>query len=108
MNFSLQLNSLQFLDDLTDADVLIHVLDASGTADSEGNAILIDDNDNSFNSTNPINDVAWIQKELIQWVFKNLETKWTSVAKRGRHKVRLSSIVSKLFFFVFLNNRSVG
>ena len=62
-------------------------MDASGTADSEGNTVLINDDDISSHVSCPMDDVAWIQRELIQWVFKNLELKWSNVARRGRFKV---------------------
>eukprot|EP00986_Skeletonema_menzelii_P013197 scaffold7554_cov143-Skeletonema_menzelii.AAC.5 len=69
----------KFLDDLTDADVLIHVLDASGKADSEGNKVL--------DIINPINDLEWISNEIVAWVFTNVKQKWDSVVRRGRSKL---------------------
>jgi ribosome-binding ATPase YchF (GTP1/OBG family) len=48
---------VQFLDDLTDADVLVHVVDASGLSDAEGNKITGDEMSNETN--HPINDLAW-------------------------------------------------
>ncbi len=69
----------KFLDDLTDADVLIHVLDASGKADSEGNKVL--------DVINPINDLEWISNEIIAWVYTNVKQKWDSVVRRGRTKL---------------------
>ena len=38
----------------------------------------------------PINDLAWIHNELIEWVYTNLMRKWDSIRKRGRGKVRTS------------------
>ena len=69
----------KFLDDLTDADVLIHVLDASGRADAEGNKIL--------DTINPMNDLEWIRNEIIAWVHTNIKEKWDSVVRRGRTKL---------------------
>jgi len=69
----------KFLDDLTDADVLIHVLDASGKADSEGNKVL--------DVINPINDLEWISNEIVAWVYTNIKQKWDSVVRRGRTKL---------------------
>jgi ribosome-binding ATPase len=66
----------QFLNDLTDADVILHVLDASGTADAEGNK--------TDAGVHPIDDMEWIRKELIEWVYTNLMRKWDSVVRRGR------------------------
>lgn len=51
----------KFLDDLTDADVLIHVVDASGKADAEGNQVC-------ESISNPINDLEWIRNEIVAWV----------------------------------------
>ncbi|KAL7576446.1 hypothetical protein ACA910_018246 [Epithemia clementina (nom. ined.)] len=78
----------KFLNDLTDADVLIHVLDASGTADVEGNNVGIDSDGNaSSEASNPMDDMAWIRVELIEWVFSNLMFKWETIKRRGRSKL---------------------
>jgi ribosome-binding ATPase YchF (GTP1/OBG family) len=96
----------QFLNDLTDSAVLIHVVDASGSADASGNKIIVDDHDlssggaashhgNSENSdvaalqelTNPLDDLAWIRAELVEWVYSNLVAKWASISRKGRSKL---------------------
>lgn len=69
----------QFLNDLTDADVILHVLDASGMADAEGNQ--------TDAGAHPIQDMEWIRKELIEWVYTNLMRKWASVVRQGRRKL---------------------
>ena len=57
----------KFLNDLTDADVLVHVVDASGTADSEGNTVGDNDDDDDNNTktngapSQPLGDLAWIR-----------------------------------------------
>jgi hypothetical protein len=73
----------KFLNDLTDADVLIHVVDASGTADTEGNDV---GNEDGLGS-HPLQDLAWILNELIEWVFNNVVYKWDSIQRRGRSKL---------------------
>ena len=73
----------KFLNDLTDADVLIHVLDASGTADTEGNSV----GNNEDGGSHPLHDLAWILNELIEWVFNNVVYKWDSIRRRGRNKL---------------------
>lgn len=80
----------QFLNDLTDATVLIHVADASGSADSSGNKIVNEDGDSKVNDqqySNPIDDLAWIRRELVEWVYSNLMAKWDVVARKGRSKL---------------------
>jgi len=73
----------KFLNDLTDADVLIHVVDASGTADTEGNDVGMAE----ANGSHPLEDLAWIRNELIEWVFTNLMHKWDTIKRRGRGKL---------------------
>lgn len=75
----------QFLNDLTDANVLIHVVDASGTADAQGNTT-VTDNDTS-GLTNPLDDLAWIRNELVEWVYSNVTAKWDVICRKGRVKL---------------------
>ena len=79
----------KFLNDLCDADVLIHVMDASGTADTEGNAVGFEEDGMTPSSTasNPMNDLAWIRNELIEWVYTNLMVKWDTIRRKGRSKL---------------------
>ena len=74
----------KFLNDLTDAHVLIHVLDSSGTADTEGNDM---GTDAVAEASNPLRDMAWIRAELIEWVFSNIMFKWESIRRRGRTRL---------------------
>ena len=80
----------KFLDDLLDADVLIHVLDSSGSADNEGNTVVVD-GDKSYENkgSNPLHDIAWVHNELIQWIVSNLRARWATITRRGRQKVRI-------------------
>ena len=60
----------KFLNDLTDADVLVHVVDASGTADAEGNAVGGGYDDDANNgggnaSSQPLDDLAWIRNGTV-------------------------------------------
>jgi ribosome-binding ATPase len=78
----------KFLNDLTDADALIHVLDASGTADVEGNDLGMEqDGQPSSAASHPLNDMSWIRSELIEWVLSNLLHKWVTVKRKGREKL---------------------
>ncbi|CAB9511163.1 Uncharacterized GTP-binding protein C428.15 [Seminavis robusta] len=83
----------KFLNDLTDAVVLVHVVDASGMADAEGNAlgeeeiIEASQNGDAKATSRPLEDLSWIRNELIEWVFTNLMHKWDTVIRRGRSKL---------------------
>ncbi|KAJ2559840.1 hypothetical protein EV175_000154 [Coemansia sp. RSA 1933] len=63
----------KFLDDLRNADVLIHVVDASGTTD---------DNGRETKGYDPIDDIQWLRKEIEDWVFGNVERRWAGIVRR--------------------------
>lgn len=63
----------KFLDDLRAADVLIHVLDASGCTNEKGEAT---------KGYDPSRDVDWLTGEIHAWIFNNLWTKWSSITRR--------------------------
>ncbi|SPQ97780.1 unnamed protein product (mitochondrion) [Plasmodiophora brassicae] len=78
----------QFLNDLCDADVLIHVVDGSGLSDVDGNII---PDDGSDLGQDPLRDVAWVRNELHQWIFSNILRKWPSIVKRPRRLLSMFS-----------------
>ena len=57
----------KFLDDLRQADALIHVVDASGTTDSEGRECI---------EHNPAEDVKFLEDELNYWFRSIIEKNW--------------------------------
>ncbi|MFC2174723.1 redox-regulated ATPase YchF [archaeon] len=62
----------QFLADLADADALIHVVDASGRSDAEGNQ----------GSGDPVADVAFLEEEIEQWMLGILMDKWDALKRK--------------------------
>jgi ribosome-binding ATPase len=64
----------QFLDDVRKADALIHVVDASGTTDSEGKPTAAGEHD-------PVQDVTFLEKELEAWMFQILYKDWDKVSR---------------------------
>ncbi|EKX47881.1 hypothetical protein GUITHDRAFT_42659, partial [Guillardia theta CCMP2712] len=81
-----------FLNDLCGADVLIHVVDASGGTDKGGNPT-----EASFSGLGrreekakeeqdvyrPSDDVAWVRNEIHRWIYNNIQAKWASVVRLG-------------------------
>ncbi|WP_456369605.1 redox-regulated ATPase YchF [Geoglobus sp.] len=65
----------EFLDDLRQADAIIHVVDASGSTDEEGNEIGVGQRD-------PIEDVRFLENELIMWLFGILKKNWEKIVRR--------------------------
>ena len=67
----------KFLDDLRRADALIHIIDASGSTDSEGNPCPVGRHD-------PLVDVTFLENEIDQWFKGILSKNWARISKRGR------------------------
>lgn len=63
-----------FLDDLRQADVLIHIVDASGSTDSEGNSVNVGSHD-------PCLDVKFLEEEINYWFLKVLDKNWGKIVK---------------------------
>jgi ribosome-binding ATPase YchF (GTP1/OBG family) len=68
----------KFLGDICDADVLVHVIDASGKSDKDGNVIT-----EFIDGCNPMEDAEWIREELHRWIYGNVIAKWASVVRKG-------------------------
>lgn len=64
----------QFLDDLRQADVFIHIVDASGTTDIEGKPT---------QGHNPCKDVLMLDKELDLWYYNILMKVWKSFSRKA-------------------------
>lgn len=75
----------KFLDDLRHADVLIHVVDVSGTTNSEGEAT---------RGYDPLQDIEWLQDEIFRWILGNLTERWGSIKRR--HTATKSTIIDTL------------
>jgi ribosome-binding ATPase len=71
----------RFLADLCDADVLVHVVDATGQSDKDGNILHSSDDSKQF--SNPSEDAEWIRQELHRWIYNNVKAKWDSVFRKG-------------------------
>lgn len=67
----------KFLDDLRQADALIHVIDLSGGTNEKGESCEI-------NTYDPANDVRFLEEELDQWFFNIIKRNWTSIDKKIR------------------------
>ncbi len=63
----------QFLDDLRQADVFIHIVDGSGTTDAEGKAT---------ENYNPSLDINMLDKELDTWYSNILKKVWKTFARK--------------------------
>ncbi len=73
----------KFLNDLVRADALIHIVDASGKTDSEGNPCETHD---------PCEDVLWLEEEIDRWFVNVIERN----LKKIRDKKRAFQVLSGL------------
>ncbi len=65
----------QFLDDLRQADALIHVIDVSGSTNEKGENV-------KLGSYDPANDIKFLEEELDYWFFGILKRGWQRFARR--------------------------
>ena len=65
----------KFLDDLGAADVLIHVIDASGSTNERGESV-------DTGSYDPIKDIKFLEKELDAWFHQIFERGWNKFARQ--------------------------
>jgi ribosome-binding ATPase len=80
----------QFLDDLRNADVFIHIVDCSGSSNEEGKPI--------EGNHDVSKDVAFLEDELNKWYFNILMKVWRSFARRAEQEDRsFSESVTKQF-----------
>ncbi len=77
----------QFLDELRQADALIHVVDASGSTDAEGRKVDIGSHD-------PSTDISMVENELDLWILGIIKRDWEKSARLAEET--RSSIVSHL------------
>ncbi len=67
----------KFLDDLRQADAFIHVVDASGGTDFEGNPVGIGTHD-------PVMDVNFLEREISYWIHGILEKQFIKMARQAK------------------------
>src|SRR3989338_2951011 len=69
----------QFLDDLNQADALIHVIDLSGSTNEKGEPV-------SAGSYDPIHDVLFLEEELDLWYLRLLNKGWDKFARQVKQE----------------------
>ncbi|MEM4616468.1 MAG: redox-regulated ATPase YchF [Archaeoglobaceae archaeon] len=67
----------EFLDDLRQSEAIIHVVDASGSTDENGNEIGVGERD-------PVEDVKFLLNELDMWIFGILKRNWDKVVRKAK------------------------
>jgi len=66
----------EFLDELRQAEAIIHVVDASGGTDADGNVV-------DVGSHNPLEDVNFFKTELNMWVYGIIKRNWRKLERKA-------------------------
>ena len=66
----------QFLDEVSRADALVHVVDASGGTDCEGKTCKPGEHD-------PLEDVKFLEREITMWIITILKKDWPKIARQA-------------------------
>lgn len=64
----------QFLNDLCDADVLVHVVDGAGATEADGAGC-------APGQGSVLEDLAWVRAEIHFWIYDNIVAKWVSIIR---------------------------
>jgi ribosome-binding ATPase YchF (GTP1/OBG family) len=79
----------KFLDDARQADVLIHVVDISGSTDEEGRPV-------NLGYGNPLADIEFVENEFDLWIHSLILKDWDKVVKESENlKQRIEFTISK-------------
>ena len=79
----------QFLDDLNQADVLIHIIDVAGSTNEKGEPV-------PPLSYDPANDVQFLEHELDMWYLRLIEKGWDRFARSvNQEKPELNKALAK-------------
>ncbi len=65
----------EFLNDLREADALIHVVDAAGTTNERGEVV-------TAGSHDPLNDIEFLEHELDMWIYGIIKRGWERFARK--------------------------
>jgi ribosome-binding ATPase YchF (GTP1/OBG family) len=94
----------KFLDDLRQADALIHVVDASGGTDEEGRIT-------KPGSNNPLRDIEFIKREIILWVKSLLDKDWPKITRTvesgATNSINLSTALAEKLSGLSIDEESV-
>ncbi|MFW6286122.1 MAG: YchF-related putative GTPase [Nanoarchaeota archaeon] len=92
----------KFLDDLRQADALIHVIDLSGSTNDKGESV-------EFNSYNPANDIAFLEEELDHWYYNIIKRNWINIEKKVKmQSMKIEEVFSNVLSGLKISQRQIG
>ena len=75
-----------FLNDLSTADALIHIVDASGATNAKGEPV-------KAGSYDPANDVRFLEEELDMWYFNLMKKGWKKFSRTAEHQSKDAAFI---------------
>jgi ribosome-binding ATPase YchF (GTP1/OBG family) len=80
-----------FLDDMRQAQAIIHVIDASGGTDIEGNVVPVGSHD-------PLSDIKFLETEITMWMFGILHKNWVKLSRKASASgEKLEDVIAEQF-----------
>lgn len=80
----------KFLDDLRKADVLIHIVDASGSTNEVGEKVPV-------GAYDPLNDVVFLEEELNHWIKGILDGNWQKLVRESGMNKKNEDLFTNVF-----------
>jgi ribosome-binding ATPase len=92
----------KFLDDARQADALIHIVDASGSTDSEGKPI-------SPGTGDPISDIRFVEEEFDLWLASVVSRDWNKVSREAESQgQKLEQMLAKRLSGLAIGSRQIA
>ena len=92
----------KFLDDLRQADLLIHIVDASGSTNEVGEAV-------QKGSYDPCNDVRFLEQELDFWIKGILDNNWVKLSREAKLNTKKNEdIITNQFSGLGMSSTIIG
>jgi len=88
----------KFLDDLRQADVLIHVVDSSGKTDLEGNSV---------DTADPLEEIVFLKDELHHWIANIIIRDWSRSARAVEAGEKIENFISERLAGLKISRESV-
>jgi ribosome-binding ATPase YchF (GTP1/OBG family) len=92
----------KFLDDARQADALIHIVDASGSTDSDGRLI-------SPGTGDPISDIRFVEEEFDLWLASVVSRDWSKVSREAESQgQKLEQMLAKRLSGLAIGSRQIA
>jgi ribosome-binding ATPase YchF (GTP1/OBG family) len=92
----------KFLDDARQADALIHIVDASGSTDSEGKPI-------SSGTGDPMSDIRFVEEEFDLWLASVVSRDWNKVSREAESQgQKLEQMLAKRLSGLAIGSRQIA